>query len=205
MSEVHRARVLRSEAVGDGLWMVEAVAESDVLASPGQWGAFHTDLPNPAKEGQTLRRAWSFARVDGRHFDLVVAVVGTCTRWLGERRPGDGLSFTGPWGSRFVLDGDDPVGFYAAGSGISAVAMMVDAAVRANRPVRFAWDRRVGLEGRIAAWRSAGVEVELGAIAVEEGSRRWWYAGDGERVDSVLAGRDVPPTRVERFYTPRPA
>jgi NAD(P)H-flavin reductase len=205
MAELHHARVLRSEAAGDGLWTVEAVAEADVGALPGQWGAFHTDLPNPAKPGQTLRRAWSFLRVDGSQFELLVAVVGTGTRWLAERRPGDALPFTGPWGSRFVLDGDDAVGFYAAGSGVSAVATMVDAAVSAGRPVRFVWDRTSGLEHRLAAWRAAGVEVELGATEVQEASRRWWYAGDGERLDAVLAGRDVPATRVERFYTPRPA
>ena len=205
MSEVRHARVLRSEAAGDGFWSVEAVAEADVGALPGQWGAFHTDLPNPLKPGQTLRRAWSFARVEGPRFELFVAVVGTCTSWLAERRPGDALPFTGPWGSRFVLDGDDAVGFYAAGSGISAVATMVDAAVRAGRPVRLAWDRASGLEHRVAAWRAAGVEVELGAVGVDEAARRWWYAGDGARLDAVLAGREVPANRVERFYTPRPA
>lgn len=205
MAEVRRARVLRSEPAGEGLWAVEAVAESEVGARPGQWGAFHTDLPNPSKPGQNLRRAWSFARADGPRFELLVAVVGPGTRWLAERRPGDPLPFTGPWGSRFLLDGEDPVGFYAAGSGISAVATMVDAALRAGRPVRFAWDRDRGLEERIAGWRAAGVEVELGAVTVEEGGWRWWYAGDGARLDAVLAGRDVPPSRVERFFTPRPA
>jgi NAD(P)H-flavin reductase len=204
MAELRHAQVLRSEATGDGLWIVEAVAESDLGALPGQWGAFHTDLPNPLKPGQNLRRAWSFARLDGARFELLVAVVGPCTRWLAARRPGDALPFTGPWGTRFALDGDDAVGFYAAGSGISAVATMVDAAVRAGRPVRLAWDRRAGLERRIADWRAAGVEVELGADRVDESARRWWYAGDGERLDAVLAGREVPLHRVERFYTPRP-
>jgi len=205
MADIRNARVVRSEAAGEGFWLVGAVAEADVRALPGQWGAFHTDLPNPLKPGQTLRRAWSFARVDGPRFELFVAVVGTCTRWLAERRPGDALPFTGPWGSRFVLDGDDAVGFYAAGSGISAVATMVDAALLAGRPVRLAWDRHGGLDERVAGWRAAGADVELGATVVEEGARRWWYAGDGERLDAVLAGRDVPPGRVERFYTPRPA
>lgn len=205
MTEIRPARVLRSAAAGDGFWTVEAVAETDVGALPGQWGAFHTDLPNPLKPGQTLRRAWSFARVEGPRFELFVAVVGTCTRWLVERRPGDGLPFTGPWGSRFLLDGDDAVGFYAAGSGISAVATMVDAAVRAGRPVCFAWDLTSGLDGRVAGWRAAGVDVRLGVHSVDEAGRRWWYAGDGARLDAVLAGRDVPPNRVERFYTPRPA
>lgn len=206
MSEVRPAHVHAVERFGDFV-LVRARAEREVGALPGQWGAFHTDLPNALKPGQTLRRAWSFAEVDGVDFALFVVVVGSCTRWLAERRPGDALPFTGPWGSRFRLDGDDSVGFFAAGSGISAVAPMVDACVASGRRAALVWDDDGdALESRLTRWSAAGVEVRRGpGASPAEDARRWWYAGDGARVDAVLAGRDVPPERIERFYTPAPA
>jgi hypothetical protein len=205
MAEARLAQIHSVEHFGS-FALVHAAAEEAVGALPGQWGAFHTELPNPLKPGQKLRRAWSFAEVEGAAFALFVAVVGPGTRWLAERRPGDVLPFTGPWGSRFRLDGDDAVGFFAAGSGISAVAPMVDACVARGRPAKLVWDYEGdALSGRLERWQALGVAVVQGrGAAPPEDDRRWWYAGDGARVDAVLAGRAVPPERIERFYTPVP-
>lgn len=207
MAEIRQATVLRVAEPIPGFVLVEARADGTVGALPGQWGAFHTPIPNPQKTGQTLRRAWSFAAVQGDHFGLFVATVGPGSRWLSTLRPGDTVPFTGPWGSRFVLDaGADPVGFYAAGSGISAVATMVDAACAAGRDCRLAWNLPAhAWAERVQGWRAVGVRVDTGPAAMPGGDgRRWWYAGDGPLVDRALEGLDVPPARVERFYTPAP-
>ena len=79
---------------------------------------------------------------------------------------------------------------------------MVDAAVASGRPARLVWDvPGQPLAERIARWSAAGVQVTRGpGAAPDEDGSRWWYAGDGPRVDAVLTGLVVPPERVERFY-----
>jgi len=208
MPEVQAATVLASEPAGAGYHLVVAEAHVPHGALPGQWGAFHTDIPNPEKPGQTLRRAWSFAEIGETRFRLLVALVGPATRWLASRVPGDALPFTGPWGSRFRLDdGTGPVGFFAAGSGISPIASMIDACVARGRPARLAWETTApSMLDRVAGWRAAGVEVEVGVrLSPRPDGAPWWLAGDGARLDEVEPLFCPPPERIERFYTPKPA
>ncbi|MFZ5478172.1 MAG: hypothetical protein ACOZNI_15505 [Myxococcota bacterium] len=202
MSEAKTATVVSVEALPGYLTLV---AEASTGALPGQWGAFWTDLPNPVKPGEVLKRAWSFAEIGEARFRLFVATVGPGTEWLATRRPGDGLKFTGPWGSRFRLDdGDGLAAFYAAGSGISPVGAMVDACVARGRPARLFWETAApAMHDRLERWRAAGVEVVVGSRLVPAGPGTWWFAGDGARLDAVVG--DAPPERVERFHTPRPA
>lgn len=201
MPELKSATVLSSESLGS-FHMV--VAEAATGALPGQWGAFWTDIPNPAKPGEVLKRAWSFAEIGPTWFRLFVACVGPGTEWLATRRPGDTLRYTGPWGSRFLLDdGDAPVAFFAAGSGISPIGTMVDASVARGRPARVLWETPTpAMPERLDRWRAAGVRVEVGPRLQPTGPGPWWFAGDGARLDEVVG--DTPAERVERFYTPRP-
>ncbi len=204
MPEIKTATVVSVEAL-PGFFTLVAEAHAPLGALPGQWGAFHTEVPNPAKPGEVLRRAWSFAEIGETRFRLFVATVGAGTGWLAGRRVGDTLKLTGPWGSRFRLDdGDGLAAFYAAGSGISPVAAMVDACVARRRPVRLLWETPTpAFHDRLDRWRAAGVEVAVGARLDPAGPGTWWFAGDGARLDEVVG--DAPPERVERFYTPKPA
>ncbi len=209
MPEIKQALILESAPAGPGYHALLADAETDLGALPGQWAAFHTDLPNAQKPGDVLRRAWSFAELSGpRRFRLFVAVVGPCTRWLAASAPGERLRFTGPWGSRFRLDEDPgPATFFAVGSGISPIGAMVDAALAAGRACRLLWERPTPmLEEKLGAWEAAGAQVQVGArLEPRPDGARWWLAGDGPRIDEVLTIIDAPPERVERFYTPRGA
>jgi hypothetical protein len=210
VADLRTATVLDSEPAGPGFHALLAETPDALGALAGQWAAFHTQLPNPDKPGQTLRRAWSFAEIGERQFRLYVAVVGPCTRWLADRVPGDVLPFTGPWGSRFRLDdAPGPAGFFAAGSGISPVAAMVDACVAQGRSARLDWEIDVvpaSMAARIAGWRAAGVGVRVApSLAPEPGAATWWLAGDGARLDELEPLFSPPPERIERFYTPRPA
>lgn len=208
MAEIHVATVLSSEPAGPGFHMVVAETAAAFSALPGQWGAFHTDLPNPEKQGQTLRRAWSFAEIGATRFRLLVATVGPATRWLATRVPGDSLPFTGPWGSRFRLDdGVGPAGFFAAGSGISPIGTMVDACIARGRSARLMWDTPApSMLDRVAGWKAAGVQVEIGSrLSPRPDDATWWLAGDGARLDEVEPLFSPTPERIERFYTPAPA
>ena len=208
MAEILHATVVSSEPAGPGFHMVVAEADGPMTALPGQWGAFHTDVSNPEKPGQTLRRAWSFAEIGATRFRLFVATVGPGTRWLATRKPGDTLPFTGPWGSRFRLDdGDGPVGFFAAGSGISPLGAMVDACIARGRPARLLWETPTSsMLDRVAAWEAAGVPVEIAPrLHPRPDDATWWLAGDGARLEEVERLFSTTPERIERFYTPRPA
>lgn len=207
MAEIHTATVLSSEPAGPGFHMVVANAHAPLAALPGQWGAFHTDIPNPEKPGQTLRRAWSFAEIGETRFRLFVATVGPATRWLAARKPGDALPFTGPWGSRFRLDdGVGPVGFFAAGSGISPIGAMVDSCIARGRPARLLWETPVAsMLERVDAWKAAGVRVDISPqLSPRPDDATWWLAGDGARLDEVESLFSPTPERIERFYTPPP-
>lgn len=208
MPEVKTALIVESAPAGPGFHALTADCAAELGASPGQWAAFHTGVPNPDKPGEVLRRAWSFARLEGpRRFRLLVAVVGPATRWLSERVPGETLRFTGPWGSRFRLDDEPgPATFFAAGSGISPIGALLDAALAEGRPCRLLWERPTPmLEERLSAWERAGVQVQVGVrLEISPDGARWWMAGDGDRLDEALGQVSAPPERVERFYTPRP-
>lgn len=209
MPEIRSATVLESEPAGPGFHRILAEVEGPLGAVPGQWAAVHTTLPNPMKPGEVLRRAWSFAELHGpARFGLFVAVVGPATAWLSERTAGEALRFTGPWGSRFRLDDEaGPATFFASGSGISPIGALVDTALARGRPCRLLWERPTPmLESRLGAWEAAGVAVEVGPrLSVRPDGASWWLAGDGLRIDEVLAVVEAPPERVERFYTPRAA
>ena len=144
----------------------------------------------------------------GDGFHMVVAEASVphgalpATHWLAARVPGDALPFTGPWGSRFRLDdGEGPVGFFAAGSGISSIGAMVDACVTRGRPARLLWETPApSMLDRIASWRAAGVDVEIGdRLSPRPDGALWWLAGHGARLDEVEALFYPPPQRIERY------
>lgn len=207
MPEIRTATVLHSYPACPGFHIIVASADGPLGALPGQWGAFHTDVPNPAKPGEVLRRAWSFASVDETRFRLYVAVVGAGSRWLADRTAGQTLRFTGPWGTRFRLDeGEGPAAFFAVGSGISPIGAMIDACLARGRRARLLWETpEPAMKWRLERWADAGVAIEVGArLDPRPDDATWWLAGDGARLDEVLPRFDAPPERVERFYTPRP-
>ncbi|MDP2311948.1 MAG: hypothetical protein Q8P41_03520 [Pseudomonadota bacterium] len=208
--DVHTATVLDRADLGPAVLLrCASIATRD--AKPGQYVVIHSDVPNPEKPGQVLKRAWSFARfaADGS-FELLFARVAATSGWLAERVPGDTFRFTGPWG-RFLLDeGTSPVACFATDTAISPVGALVDAALAAGRPVRLWWQTEQDwLPERIVAWRAAGAVVEVGPDVTPEPDpdARWFLAGDGaaiERMTALLGSVPAERVHVERFFTPRP-
>lgn len=211
MADVKRALVASLEDLGQGYVSLRLVTPEPHGAAAGQYLILHTDLPNPDKPGQVLKRAYSFAGLPAPdRFELTVATPGPTSRWLAARQPGDTLGYSGPWGSRFLLAGEGEVAFFATGSGLSPVGALLDAALAAGRPARLWWQTAHAYQPeRLARWRTAGVQIEVGpALSPSQHEADWFLAGDGaeiERVQALLAGLPSERVRVERFFTPRPA
>jgi dihydroorotate dehydrogenase electron transfer subunit len=62
-----------------------------------------------------LRRPFSVYTVEGAELSIIFSVVGTGTRLLAEKRPGDLLDIIGPLGNPFRLEGDFTTGILLAG------------------------------------------------------------------------------------------
>jgi ferredoxin-NADP reductase len=208
--DVHTATILSRADLGPAV-VLRCASVATREAKAGQYVVIHSDVPNPEKPGQVLKRAWSFARFfeDGT-FDLLFARVAATSGWLAGRAPGDTVRFTGPWGRFLLDDGAGPVACFATDTAISPVGAIVDAALATGRPVRLWWQTAEDwLPERIAAWRDAGVDVIVGAsLAVEsDPAARWFLAGNGAAIEAQTERLgSVPPERiqVERFFTPRP-
>lgn len=208
--DVHTATILSRSDLGAAVSLrCASVATRD--AKPGQYVVIHSDVPNPDKPGQVLKRAWSFARFfDDGTFELLFARVAATSDWLAGRAPGDTVRFTGPWGRFLLDDGAGPVACFATDTAISPVGAIVDAALATGRPVRVWWQAAQDwLPERVAGWRASGAVVIVGSeVAVEaDPSARWFLAGNGAAIEAQVARLGgVPPERiqVERFFTPRP-
>lgn len=94
-----RGIVTRSEDAAPGVGLL-AFACPDVARAyrPGSFVHLRTG------DGATiLRRPFSIARVRGDEVILLYRIIGTGTRWMRARRPGDALDLMGPLGTVFDL------------------------------------------------------------------------------------------------------
>jgi len=86
--------------------------DDELFNEPGEiaWGSSAKDEPQAGANsggGAFLRRPFSLAgrrdMKDGTELEIIHRVVGRGTRWLAERRVGDGVSILGPLGNHFEL------------------------------------------------------------------------------------------------------
>ncbi len=109
---------------------------------------------------------------------------GPGSRYLFDRRPGDTIRFTGPWGT-FVL-GEMPVAetvFVAEGTGIAPIRpMLLDAVARHPRPpFRLLYGTRLGLyREELEALPGLALDVVEPERVFDEAARRW-IDGDRDR------------------------
>jgi len=134
-----------------------------------------------------LNRPYSIASTPAdAHLEILLNLVpgGPGSHYLFERRAGDPIRFTGPWGT-FVL-GDLPAAetiFIAEGTGIAPIRpMLLDAVRRAPRPpLRLLYGTSLDLyRAELEALPGLAVDVVPRERVFDEAVRRW-VDGDGDR------------------------
>jgi ferredoxin-NADP reductase len=137
--------------------------------------------------GETLNRPYSIASSpDDPNWEILLNLVpgGPGSQYLFERRAGDTIRFTGPWGT-FVVDAlpDAETIFVAERTGIAPIRPMLrDAARRTPRPpLRVLYGADLPLyRDELAALPGVDVEV-VPARDVWDAAVRRWIDGDADR------------------------
>ncbi len=213
-----RARITEVLELIPGLVELRCRAEEPLVYAGGAYIIARTDLPNPEKPGEVIKRAWSLAELpdpaDPCAFTVRVDVCGEASRWLAGRSPGDPLLFSGPWGRKFRFFEEDrgPVHLVATGTGLSPIGTLAAERLRdAQAPgsVSLWWqtDRpyRLGDLEALAADERFGVCVGSGALAQVpiEPEALYFLAGDGALLAPLaarLAAAGVPAGRLRTEY-----
>jgi len=118
-------------------------AEIAASARPGQ---FVNVLAAETGEGPLLRRPFSIARVDGNIIELLFSAIGTGTKLLSRKQPGEMLDVLGPLGRPFHTDaGYDTALIAAGGIGMAPFPFLTgDLLKRGKRIETFAGFRNAG-------------------------------------------------------------
>jgi ferredoxin-NADP reductase len=137
--------------------------------------------------GETLNRPYSIASSpDAPPWEILLNLVpgGPGSTYLFDRKPGDTIRFTGPWGT-FIVDAlpDAETIFVAERAGIAPIrAMLRDAARRTPRPpLRLLYGTDLPLyRDELAALPGVDVEVVPPGDLWDAADRRW-IDGDADR------------------------
>ena len=223
MAKTSWATVNRSVPLGDGVSRVFCTAELDFNHVAGNYVILRSDIPNPEKPGEPLKRAYSISNPpdanDPRGFHFTVSRVGPVSDWLIGRSAGDRIEFSGPWGKKFRAlpeDAPGPVHLVATGTGFSPIgAMALDRCAHGRNRVGVWWqtDEAYDPMALDELAKSERFEVTVGpdaldAVPVDVGAL-YFLAGDGALLipleDRLLAA-GVPATavRTEYFFNKRP-
>ena len=146
--------------------------------------------------GETLNRPYSIASSpDDPRWEILLNLVpgGPGSQYLFDRRAGDTIRFTGPWGT-FTVDAlpDAETIFVAERTGIAPIrAMLNDAARRTPRPpLLLLYGTALPLyRDELAALPGVAVEVVPPGDVWDAAARRW-IDGDTDRSRHFLALRD---------------
>jgi dihydroorotate dehydrogenase electron transfer subunit len=125
--------VSSNDEVADGLFVLRF--QSDKVAhsvKPGQFVNLRvTDSSVPF-----LRRPFSVSRVEGRLVEILFNVVGTGTRLLSSKRPGDTLDLLGPLGKPFdVQDSFETALIVAGGLGVAPFPLLTEWLLREEKQI----------------------------------------------------------------------
>jgi dihydroorotate dehydrogenase electron transfer subunit len=125
--------VSSNDEVADGLYVLRFQSEKVArAAAPGQFVNLRvTDSYVPF-----VRRPFSVSRVDGRLVEILFNVVGTGTRILSSKRPGDTLDLVGPLGKPFGVHGAyDTALIVAGGLGVAPFPLLTDWLLREEKQI----------------------------------------------------------------------
>jgi dihydroorotate dehydrogenase electron transfer subunit len=137
MSQIRAQVLASSEVIAEACLLWALAAEIAASSQPGQFVMVR------CAEGYDLllRRPLSIHRVseDGSKLALLFAVVGRGTRWLSQRKQGEGIDLLGPLGRGFVIEpGSRNLLLLAGGIGIAPLILLAEKALAAGCSVRLA-------------------------------------------------------------------
>jgi len=181
--------VTRSEDAAPGVGLLGFTCPDVARAyRPGSFVHLRT-----GDESTVLRRPFSIARVRGDEVILLYRIVGTGTRWMRARRPGDALDLMGPLGTVFTLHTHAPRSLLVGGGlGIAPLLGLAEALSAAG--ARGPMEALLGVRSRGDVFGDAlteGVPALEWHLATDDGSMGFHgYVGQllEARLDALAGG-----------------
>jgi len=148
MAKTKWATVVAHENLGGNVHRLICRADESLGHVAGNYVILRSTLVNPEKPEDVLKRALSISSAPDPDspldFSFTAINVGPTSAWLSQRRAGDRLEFSGPWGKKFRAledDEDGPVHLFATGTGFSPIgAMAMDRARTGTEPISLWWE-----------------------------------------------------------------
>ena len=176
------AEVLSNKRVGSYNHMVFAVDGLAALCKPGNFVAISVGGPTSS---MILRRAFAIYRATMRSdgiglLELVVAPMGSGSKWLASQEPGDLVDLIAPLGTGFRIP-KDPVNALLIGGGYGSAPLFALAETLKQRGCRVDMVLGASTAGKIYAPLEGKRSVNSLTITTDDGS-----AGTTGRVSDVL-------------------
>jgi len=171
------ANVISNQELIPGHFLIRL--EDPVIATEARPGQFVTIS---CAQELLLRRPLSIHRVEGqKQIDVILAVVGSGTKWLSEREKGEKVDLLGPLGNGFSMyPSSNKLLLVAGGIGIAPLAFMAQEGVRNGKTVKLLLGARS--KNRLYP-RELLPEGITTVIATEDGSQ-----GEKGKVTDILPG-----------------
>lgn len=215
MATIKWATVTGHQDLGGQTHRVLCEADEALGHVAGNYVILRSALPHPDKPGEVLRKAYSISSAPDpaqpRRFHMTVAVVGPLSAWIAARRPGERLSFSGPWGKRFRAQPDDapgPVHLFATGTGWSPIGAMACARQRAGGgPVSVWWQTEHTYDPDVLQSLTADARftvrtgAALSAAVPADPEALYFLAGDGAVITPLCARLRAAGVPAERLRT----
>lgn len=223
MAKTKWATVTGYEDLGGNVHRLFCRADEPLGHVSGNYVILRSSLTNPEKPEDVLKRAFSISTPPDpgapHDFCFTAIKVGPTSAWLSERRAGDRLEFSGPWGKKFRAQEEDEVGpvhLVATGTGFSPIgSMAVERSRTAAEAVSLWWETDYSYDAEVVdALRShPQFSVVVGPDATKsvpaDPAALYFLAGDGailvplaDRLRS--AGVPVEQIRTEFFFNKPP-
>jgi NAD(P)H-flavin reductase len=223
MGKTKWATVTSHEDLGGNVHRLHCRADEPLGHVAGNYVILRSTVSNPDKPGDVLKRAISISSAPDpaapQRFCFTVLDVGPTSSWLTQRRSGERLEFSGPWGKKFrARDGDvdGPVHLFATGTGFSPIgAMAISRSRSGSAPVSLWWQtaHRYDADVLTALDTDSRFSVAVGQQVADsvpaDPEALYFLAGDGAVIvplcEKLLAG-GVPAAqlRTEFFFNKPP-
>jgi dihydroorotate dehydrogenase electron transfer subunit len=128
MTDVFSCEIVENRRLTDRAFAVTVLSEDIAAAArPGQF------VHVACGPGRLLRRPFGVCRAGDGKVVIIVEVKGAGTRWLSERRVGDGLDILGPLGNGFSMPGGGVL-VVGGGLGVAPLLFAAEASKAADTP-----------------------------------------------------------------------